>query len=64
MRQPGPPDGNAAASIVDESRIDEMLALSPEERLRENDRMVRTLLLLQQNDAAPDDRISPSIHTP
>jgi hypothetical protein len=62
MRQPGPPD--ALASVVDESRIDEMLALSPEERLRENDRMVRTILLLQQSVAAPDDRVPQSIHTP
>jgi hypothetical protein len=31
---------------VDESLIDEMLALSPEERLRHNDRMLRTIELL------------------
>jgi len=34
--------------LVDESLIDAMLALSPEERLRQNDRMVRTVLLLRQ----------------
>jgi hypothetical protein len=33
---------------VDESLIDEMLALSPEERLRHNDRMLRTIELLRQ----------------
>jgi hypothetical protein len=35
-------------SLVDESLIDEMLALSPEERLRHNDRMLRTIELLRQ----------------
>jgi len=34
--------------VVDESLIDEMLALSPEERLRLNDRMLRTIELLRQ----------------
>jgi hypothetical protein len=33
---------------VDESLIDAMLALSPEERLRHNDRMLRTIELLRQ----------------
>ena len=33
---------------VDASLIDEMLALSPEERLRHNDRMLRTIELLRQ----------------
>jgi hypothetical protein len=33
---------------VDESLIDAMLALSPEERLRQNDRMVHTILQLRQ----------------
>ncbi len=45
-------DGNVNDSTesawVDESLIDAMLALSPEERLRQNDRMVRTVLLLRQ----------------
>jgi hypothetical protein len=36
------------SELVDESLIDAMLALSPEERLRQNDRMVRTVLLLRQ----------------
>jgi hypothetical protein len=40
--QPTPP------SAVDVSLIDEMLALSPEERLRHNDRMLRTIELLRQ----------------
>jgi hypothetical protein len=39
---------SAAPGLVDESLIDAMLALSPEERLRQNDRMVRTVLLLRQ----------------
>jgi hypothetical protein len=33
---------------VDMSLIDAMLALSPEERLRHNDRMLRTIELLRQ----------------
>jgi hypothetical protein len=33
---------------LDESLIDAMMALSPEERLRQNDRMLRTILLLRQ----------------
>ncbi len=33
---------------VDDSLIDEMLAWSPEERLRHNDRMLRTIELLRQ----------------
>ena len=49
MNDAGTPDGNASDSaLVDESLIDAMLALSPEERLRQNDRMVRTILLLRQ----------------
>ena len=35
-------------SAVDVSLIDAMLALSPEERLRHNDRMLRTIELLRQ----------------
>jgi hypothetical protein len=35
-------------SAVDASLIDAMLALSPEERLRHNDRMLRTIELLRQ----------------
>jgi hypothetical protein len=48
-------------SLVDESLLSAMLALSPEERLRQNDRMVRTILLLRQGLAAKaeqDDRES------
>jgi hypothetical protein len=46
----GREDGNeqTAPAGVDESLIDEMLALSPEERLRHNDRMLRTIELLRQ----------------
>ena len=35
-------------SAVDVGLIDEMLALSPEERLRQNDRMIRTIDLVRQ----------------
>ncbi len=37
-----------APGLVDETLIDAMLALSPEERLRQNDRMLRTIRLLQE----------------
>ena len=40
------------ASLVDESLLDAMLALSPIERLRQNDRMIRTVLLLKEGWAA------------
>ena len=39
---------HAQESAVDESLIDEMLVRSPEERLRHNDRMLRTIELLRQ----------------
>ena len=41
--------GNEGAdqALVDESLVDAMLALSPEERLRLNDRMIRTVTLLR-----------------
>jgi hypothetical protein len=38
----------APPSAADASLIDEMLARSPEERLRHNDRMLRTIELLRQ----------------
>ncbi len=38
----------ALSAGVDESLIDEMLALNPEERLRQNDRMLRTIELLRR----------------
>jgi hypothetical protein len=44
----GQKDGVADSSLVDESLIEAMLALSPIERLRQNDRMVRMVLLLRQ----------------
>ena len=44
----GASDSALVDESLDESLIDAMLALSPEERLRQNDRMVRTILLLQQ----------------
>jgi hypothetical protein len=37
---------------VDESLIDATMALGPEERLRQNDRMIRTVLLLREGWAA------------
>ena len=50
----------AESAAVDESLIDAMLALSPEERLRWNDRMLRTIALVRQGmptrDPAPDGR--------
>jgi len=45
---PEPGDEQAPRSDVDESLIDEMLALSPEERLRHNDRMLRSIELIRQ----------------
>jgi hypothetical protein len=51
-----PPSGTqlgAAATItVDVTLIDSMLALSPEERLRQNDRMIRTIEELRHGFAA------------
>ena len=44
----GSVNDSSESALVDESLIDAMLALSPEERLRQNDRMVRTVLLLRQ----------------
>ena len=45
--------GDASDSApVDESLIDAAMALSPEERLRQNDRMIRTVLLLKEGWAA------------
>jgi hypothetical protein len=43
-------DGNEQTQVsgVDMSLVDAMLALSPEERLRHNDRMLRTIELLRQ----------------
>lgn len=41
-------DDKPQESAVDLSLIDAMLALSPEERLRHNDRMLRTIELLRQ----------------
>jgi hypothetical protein len=50
----GRESGNEQAPTagVDETLIDEMLALSPEERLRQNDRTLRTIELLRQGLAA------------
>jgi hypothetical protein len=40
--------GDPGSALVDESLIDATMAQSPEERLRQNDRMVRTILLLRK----------------
>lgn len=37
----------ATEALVDASLIDEMLRLSPEERLLQNDRMIRTIMELR-----------------
>ncbi len=46
----GEESGNEQAqqAAVDQGLVDEMLALSPEERLRHNDRMLRTIEMLRQ----------------
>jgi len=44
--------GRPDSAAVDESLIDATMALSPEERLRQNDRMMRTVLLLREGWAA------------
>jgi hypothetical protein len=54
MSERGDRQSDAEAVAVDESLIDAMLALSPEGRLRQNDRMVRTILLVKQGLAARD----------
>ncbi len=56
-RQDSPHSDEDQALPVDESLIDAMLALSPEERLRQNDRMVRTILQLRHGltQKVPDD---------
>jgi hypothetical protein len=41
-------NGDECTVEVDESLIDAMLALSPEDRLRHNDRTLRTIELLRQ----------------
>ena len=41
-------DDSTESTLGDASLIDAMLALTPEERLRQNDRMVRTVLLLRR----------------
>jgi hypothetical protein len=51
---PLPPAGFEPADVVDESLIDAMLALCPEERLRHNDRMIRTVAQLRQGIEKPD----------
>lgn len=49
------PDPEAIA--VDESLITEMLSMTPEERLRHNDRMIRTAEILRRGiDAKPSPR--------
>jgi hypothetical protein len=45
-------DETPDSAPVDESLIDSTMALSPEERLRQNDRMICTVLLLREGWAA------------
>jgi hypothetical protein len=45
-------DGVEPARTLDVSLIDAMLALTPEERLRQNDRMLRTIQELRDGFAA------------
>jgi hypothetical protein len=47
-RSMGSGNDSTDSALVDESLIDAMWALTPEERLRQNDRMVRTVLLLRR----------------
>jgi len=49
---PGPP-----GAFTDPTLIDEMLALTPEERLRQNDRLVRTIQELRDGFAAAAESI-------
>jgi len=49
VRQEGPPSGG-----IDTTLIDAMLALSPEERLRQNDRTLRTIQELRDGLAAAE----------
>lgn len=55
------PRGDASAPMVDTTLVDLLLSLSPEERLRWNDRMARTVLELRDAFAAsrPDDAARP-----
>ena len=54
MSERGDQDSDAsAAALVDESLIDAMMALTPAERLKQNDRMVRTIAMVRQAVAAP-----------
>jgi hypothetical protein len=56
MSRPNEPDAQvgapARAAATDVTLIDAMLALSPEERLRQNDRMIRTIEELRNGFAA------------
>jgi hypothetical protein len=52
-RQDGP-RAAARAGVCDETLIDMLLALSPEERLRLNDRMARTIEELRHGFAAAE----------
>ncbi len=57
MKNGGPQSSDdTQAPLVDDSLIDAMLALSPEERLRQNDRTIRSVLLLRQGLPSEDAR--------
>jgi hypothetical protein len=53
-RRPEPPAPSPRSGVVDETLLDMLLAMSPEERLRHNDRMVLTIQELRHGFAAAD----------
>ena len=52
--QPEPPAASPLRGVVDETLVDMLLAMSPEERLRLNDRMALTILELRHGFAAAE----------
>jgi hypothetical protein len=52
--RPDPPDTSPPCGVVDETLLDSLLALSPEERLRLNDRMALTIQELRHGFAAAE----------
>jgi hypothetical protein len=53
-RRPEPMDQSPRSSVVDETLLDVLLAMSPEERLRLNDRMASTIQELRHGFAAAE----------
>jgi hypothetical protein len=54
VARPATPDQSSRSGVVDETLLDTLLALSPEERLRLNDRMVLTIQELRHGFAAAE----------